>query len=435
MTTAAQPLGNRTILRFYYPLALSWLFMAIESPISIGVLSRLPQPDLSTAAFFIMMALALWIESPVIDLLSTSTTLTKTRGDYRVLTKFVFALLALVTAVHVVVAFTPLFGLITTRFMGVPEDIADAALPGFRILSLWSACIGWRRFLQGVLIRFGETKRVGFGTAVRMLAMSTAAALLYFTSELRGIEIAAISLMVAVAAEAMYIHIVSAPVVRGKLEYLAVDESTLTMRKLVKFHAPLTATTAVMMLGSPVVAWALVRAEDSVLALAGWQVASTLLWMCRTIVFALPEVVITLYHDELSAEKLRRFCLLIGVLTSAALVVLAVTHLDILFFTRVLDASEEVARVAHAAFFAAAALPLVGAMQSYIRGMLTAHHMTVQRFTAVIVAMAALGVALFITVVIGHAGVVSAAIAMTAALVAELFVLMAAFRKRPALAA
>jgi hypothetical protein len=405
--------------------------MAMESPISIGVLSRLPLPDLSTAAFFIMMALALWIESPVIDLLSTSTTLTKTRGDYRVLTKFTLALLALVTAVHVLVAFTPLFGWITTRFMGVPEHIADAALPGFRILSLWSACIGWRRFLQGVLIRFGETKRVGFGTAVRMVSMGIAAAVLYFLSELRGIEIAAISLMVAVAAESLYIHIVAAPIVRSRLEYVDVDESSLTMRKLIKFHAPLTATTAVMMLGSPVVAWALVRAEDSVLALAGWQVASTLLWMCRTLVFALPEVVITLYHDELSAEKLRRFCLLIGLLTSGVLVALAITHLDVLFFIRILDASEEVARVAHAAFFAAAALPLVGAMQSYIRGMLTAHHMTVQRFTAVIVAMVSLAIALGLTVVLGYAGVVSAGIAMTLALVAELLVLMAAFRRRP----
>jgi len=408
--------------------------MAIESPISIGVLSRLPQPDLSTAAYFIMMALALWIESPVIDLLSTSTTLAKTRGDYRILTKFVLALLALVTSIHALIAFTPLFGLITTRLMGVPGHIADAALPGFQILVLWSACIGWRRFLQGVLIRFGETKRVGFGTAVRMVSMSVAALTLYLLSGLRGIEIAAISLMVAVAAESLYIHIAAAPIVLSRLEYAAVDESSLTMRKLVKFHAPLTATTAVVMIGSPFTAWALVHAQDSVLALAGWQVASTLLWMCRTIVYALPEAVITLYNDEESAEKLRRFCLLVGVLTSGALIFLAASHLDMLFFTRILHATEEVARVAHVAFFASAALPLIGAMQSYVRGMLTAHHMTVQRFLAVVVAMAALAAALVVTVVFGVAGVVSAAIAMTVALIAELLVLLAVFRRRTALA-
>lgn len=434
MTTQGQPLGNRTILRFYYPLALSWMFMAIESPISIGVLSRLPQPELSTAAFFIMMALALWIESPVIDLLSTSTTLAKSPGDFRVIRRFVAWLLLLVTSVHLLVAFTPLFGWITTRGMGVPDHVSMAALPGFKIMALWSACIGWRRFLQGVLIRFGETKRVGFGTAVRMTSMAAAAAVLYFTSDLRGIEIAAISLMVAVAAESLYIHLAAAPVVRERFEFVEGEESALTMKQLVRFHAPLTATTAVMMFGSPVVAWALARAQNSVLVLAGWQVAVTLIWLCRTIVFALPEVVITLYNDEQSATKLRRFCLLIGLATSGTLLFLAVTRLDVTFFVKVLDASPEIAEVAHIAFFAAAGMPLIGAMQSYVRGMLTAHHMTMQRFTAVIVAMASLALGLALTVVFGFAGVVSASIALTVSMIAELWVLILAFRRRPAAA-
>ncbi|MDQ2985896.1 MAG: hypothetical protein M3R13_04140 [Armatimonadota bacterium] len=430
MSVASQPLDNRTIFRFYYPLALSWLFMAIESPISIGVLSRLPLPDLSTAAFFIMMGLSLWIESPVIDLLSTSTTLAKNRRDFRVLTTFVYWVIGLVTALHALVAFTPLFGWITGRLMGVPENVSEAALPGFRILLLWSACIGWRRFLQGVLIRYGETKKVGFGTFVRMAAMSAAAAGLYLISDLRGIEIAAISLMAAVAAESLYIHMVAGPVIREKLELIEdTGDPQLTMRKLVAFHAPLTATTAVMMIGSPVVAWALAKAPNSVLTLAGWQVASTLMWMCRTVVYALPEVVITLYNDAQSAEKLRRYCLGVGLATTGSLLFFAAFGIDVFFFKEVLNASEPVANIAHMAFIASAALPLIGAMQSYIRGMLTAHHLTVQRFAAVIVAMGALVVALFVTIVLGYVGVISAAIAMSFALLAELWLLMAAFRR------
>ena len=79
--TEEAPLTSRTILRFYYPLALSWLFMAIESPIAIIILSRLPGSEVATAAFLIMMGLALWIESPVIDMLSTSTTLARNHDD------------------------------------------------------------------------------------------------------------------------------------------------------------------------------------------------------------------------------------------------------------------------------------------------------------------------------------------------------------------
>ena len=430
MSIAAEPLGHRTIFRFYFPLALSWLFMAIESPISVGVLSRLPQPELSTAAFFIMMALALWIESPVIDLLSTSTTLAKNRADFRVLKKFVYWTIGLVTAVHALVAFTPLFGFIAHNLMGVPAEVVEAAQPGFQIMTFWSACIGWRRFLQGVLIRFGSTKKVGFGTFVRMAAMAIAAALMYFLSDLRGIDIAAISLMAAVAAESLYVHLAAASVVRENLELSDVaGGEELTMRKLIQFHAPLTATTTVMMIGMPIVGWALAKADNSTTVIAGWQVASTLTWMCRTIVFALPEVVITLYRDEQSAEKLRRFCLGVGLFTSATLLLFAALRIDVLFFRNVLHASDNVAKVAHTAFIAAAAMPLIGAMQSYVRGMLTAHHLTVARFTAVVIAMVSLVLFLFLTVAFGAAGVVSASIALTAATLAELFVLVHSFKR------
>ena len=404
--------------------------MAIESPIAVGVLSRLSQPELNTAAFFVMMALALWIESPVIDLLSTSTTLAKNRDSFRLLTKFVLWIIGFVTAVHALVAFTPLFEWLTVDLLGVPSHVAFAAKPGFQIMTLWSAFIGWRRFLQGVLIRFGATKLVGFGTFVRVSAMAVSALGLFFFSDLRSIDTTAIALMASVAAEAIYVHLAAGPIVRNRLELVDIPTDVpLTMRKLIAFHAPLTATTTVMMLGSPLVAWALAKATSPETTMAGWQVASTLAWMCRTIVFALPEVVITLYKDEQSAEKLRRFCLSVGLMTSATLVLFAVFRLDVAFFIGVLKAEPNVAEVAHAAFFALAATPLIGALQSYIRGMLTAHHQTVARFTAVIIAMAALAFFLFLTIALGFAGVVSAALALTAAMAAELWVLIASFKR------
>jgi hypothetical protein len=247
---------------------------------------------------------------------------------------------------------------------------------------------------------------------------------------MRSVEIVATSLMASVAAECIYIHLAAGPIVRTRLELVDIPvDVPLTMRKLVAFHAPLTATTTVMMLGSPLVAWALAKSANPKTVLAAWQVSSTLAWLCRTVVFALPEVVITLYRDEQSAEKLRRFCLGVGLFTSGVLVLLAAFRLDVLFFTQVLEARPNVAEVAHAAFFAVALLPLIGAVQSYVRGMLTAHHLTVARFGAVMVAMAALGIFLFLTVALGIAGVVSASMALTGAMLAEFYFLAAALRK------
>ncbi len=94
--------------------------MSVEGPLSVALISRLPGAEVSTAAFQIMMGLALWLESPIIDLLSTSTTLAKSRQNYVQLSRFVWWLIATVTIAHALVAFTPLYWIVTRQIMGVP---------------------------------------------------------------------------------------------------------------------------------------------------------------------------------------------------------------------------------------------------------------------------------------------------------------------------
>ncbi len=420
------------IAGFYIPLALSWVFMSIEAPLAIGLISRLPNATANTAAFLIMMGLALWIESPVIDLLSTSTTLAKDRERYVVLSKFVWALIFWVTAAHALFALSPAYIYVTHTVLKVPAQVAIAARPGLIIMIPWSGFIGWRRYLQGILIRFNQTRFVGLGTLVRVSTILVAGLSLYQWTTLPGINLAAIALIASVALEALFIHWASRRVIRERLDARRSEEEleTFGIRKLLSFHLPLTATTMIMMVGTPVVSAALSRSPDGVTALAAWQVCATLLWLHRTITFALPEVVITLYRDLQSQIVLQRFCIGVGILTSGLLLLMAFSGGDRLFFTTVLGAKKEIAEMAHIAFLAGALLPFIGALQSYVRGLLTALHRTVARFMAVVVSMACL-IALLRTGIAFHiTGVLPAGIALTLALTAELFVLVTALHKR-----
>ena len=55
----------------------------------------------------------------------------------------------------------------------------------------WTWSIAYRRFHQGVLIRFGHSLKVGLGTVVRFSADATVLAIGYFLGGLPGIAIAA----------------------------------------------------------------------------------------------------------------------------------------------------------------------------------------------------------------------------------------------------
>lgn len=421
---------QRQILKFYLPLALSWIFMAVESPIALGVISRMPEDAINRAAFQPLMALALLIESPVIDLLTTATTLGKNRQHYEQLSRFAWRIMLFVTAVHALVTATPLYWFVTRELINLPQTVAESARLGLIVMIPWSAFIGWRRYLQGLMIRHGETRMVGIGTAIRMATMFTVALALFYMAEISSVTLVSIALLASVAAEAGFAHIASRHVIRTHLSPQEVEApSLLTQRFLARFHLPLTATTVVTILSQPLVSAAISRSPESTIALGAFGVASSIIWLYRTIVFALPEVVITLYQSGNADAKLRRFCLLIGLGTSGAMALSAATRLDSWIFRHVLGTTDpRTLQMAHLCFVLSCFLPLLGALQSYLRGVLAAHHLTVSRLAAIMVALACGVSILILGVAMKWQGVVTASLALTVAQVAELVVLARAWQ-------
>jgi hypothetical protein len=381
-----------------------------------------------------MMAIAIWLESPVIDLLSTSTTLAKDRERYVTLSRFVWYLLLWVTIIHATIAFTPLYTLMAEGLMGVKHSVAVAARVGLMILTPWSALIGWRRYLQGLLIRYGQTRSVSVGTTARVFALSVTAISLYFGSHLPSIVIASLAIMSGVALEAAVVHWLSRDVIARHFALsIKSTEEPLSMRKLAAFHFPLTATTMVNLLIMPLVSAGLARTPNPVLALAGCGVAGAILFLHRAVTFCLPEVVITLYKDEDSLKALRHFSLGVGAASSLFILISGLTGMDRFLFSWLIDAKPAIAEVAHWCYLLSAAVPFVDAAQAYVRGVLTAHHLTVSRLVAVVAAIGVLIAVLGIGVGLHWSGPVMAATAVTSGLLAELGVLAMAWARAKSL--
>jgi hypothetical protein len=103
----------RQVLHSWGPLAASWILMAMELPAVSAVMARLPQPRISLAAYGgIVFPLSMIVEAPIIMLLSASTALSKDKRSFALLRRFMFRLGAALTAIHLLVALTPLYGLV-----------------------------------------------------------------------------------------------------------------------------------------------------------------------------------------------------------------------------------------------------------------------------------------------------------------------------------
>lgn len=57
---------------------------------------------------------------------------------------------------------------------------------------LWTALIGWRRFLQGVLVRYGGARFVTWGTGIRLLSILTVGLALLWWNHLPGAVVGAL---------------------------------------------------------------------------------------------------------------------------------------------------------------------------------------------------------------------------------------------------
>ena len=203
MIAKKEPLTYKKIFFFWIPLAATWLMMAIEGPFLAAIIARLANPKFNLAAFGVAFSFAVFIESPVIMIMSASTALAKDKISYIKLRNFTFVLNGIITAVMIIFIIPPIFHFIIQGLIGLPENVAKLTHHAFLFILPWPAAIGYRRFYQGILIRNNLTRRVAYGTIIRLMAIVMTSLICYLFFDLNGALVGTLSLAVAVSAEAV----------------------------------------------------------------------------------------------------------------------------------------------------------------------------------------------------------------------------------------
>jgi hypothetical protein len=365
------PLTLSRIARTWWPLAASWLLMGAELPALSAVVARLAAPEINLAAYGgVVFPLALIIESPIIMLLAASTALSKDWASYRKLWNYMMAAGALLTVLHVLVAFTPLYYVVVAGVLGVPEAIVEPARVGLMIMTPWTWSIAYRRFNQGVLIRFGHSRSVGMGTAVRLTADLTVLLIGLAVGAIPGVVVATAAVAAGVMSEAVFAGIRVQPVLRGELRAQPAVEPPLTYRAFFAFYIPLVFTSLLSLIAQPIGSAALSRMPQALLSLAVWPVVGGLVFMTRGLGIAFNEVVVALLDEPAARRALRRFTVLLALSATAVLTLIAATPLSRLWFERVSALEPGLADMARLGLWVALPMPALSALQSWYQGAL-----------------------------------------------------------------
>ena len=400
---------------FWGPLALTWLMMAIEQPFLFAFIARLNDAKYNLAAFGIAGSFAMIIESPIIMLMSASTALVTGRHSYKKLKRFTDILNAGITGIQLIILIPPVFNYIVIGLMEVPEDIAGIAHTALIIFLPWAASIGYRRFYQGILIRSNLTRRVTYGTMVR-LSVIVIAGLVLYTAGVKGAYVGAGAMSLAVLCEALATRIMVSGSLKALIQKEDAENGYLSLRKITKFYFPL-ALTSILSLGvHPFVTFFLGRSYMAVESLAVLPVVSSLVFIFRSLGLSYQEVNIALIGKEKqNYALLRNFALYLGILVTVLIGVLAFTPLADLWFINVSGLSTELAGLSFLPLKIMILLPAMTVLLNFQRSTLIINGTTGAISAATAVELLVIIVVLLVCVIfLNLIGVVAASIAFIA---------------------
>jgi hypothetical protein len=404
VTSPAQtPLSMRHIVRTWWPLAASWLLMTAELSLMSAVIARLAASAINLAAWGVVFALSIIIQAPSTMLLAASTALSKDWDSYLKMHRFMLGISAFLTALHALIAFTPLYYVVVGGLIGAPAEIIEPARLGLMIMVPWSWGTAYRRFQQGVLIRFGHSQAIVWGSLIRLSIDSLMLMTGYMLGVIPGVIVATSAIIIGVLSEAIYTGLRVRPILRHQLKPAAPVEPTLTSRAFLDFYIPLAITTLLTMLVQPLVSAALSRMPNALESLAVWPVLFGFLLMWQSVGIAYNEAVITLLDRPYAVRGLQRFTVLLVTLTTVLLLIMVATPLATLWFKQVTVITPSLVALTRQALWLGLLLPGLRVLQSWYQGAITYSRQTRGITESIVVFLLTSGVILWAGVAWGQA--------------------------------
>ncbi|MGB6341002.1 MAG: hypothetical protein WBF32_14620, partial [Candidatus Aminicenantaceae bacterium] len=397
------------------PLAATWLMMAAEGPILAAIIARLTDPKFNLAAFGVAFSFGVLIEAPIIMLMSSSTALVKNRESYTRLRNFSLTLIAICTLIMLIFITPPVFYFIVQRLIGLPENLALLTHQACILLIPWPGAIGYRRFYQGILIRSNLTRRVAYGTVIRLTTISTTALICYLFFSLNGATVGTLSLSLAVCAEAIASRFMAHNSVKQLIshEHAVHAGKSLSYRYITKFYYPL-ALTSILGLGiHPMVTFFMGQSRMPIESLAVLPVINSLVFLFRSMGLSFQEAGIALLGEKNENFKmLRNFALLLGISVIGALSLITLTPLSYIWFHKVSGLSLELTQFARLPAQILILLPSLTVLISFQRALLVKNEKTTPITIATSIEVVTIFTILFVAIaVFNPIGAIAASIA------------------------
>ena len=408
----------KKIFVFWYPLLATWLMMAFEGPFIAAIIARLPEPKYNLAAYGVAFAFALIVEAPVIMMLSASTALVTNSASFFKLRRFTYLLNLILTVLMLILLIRSNFYFLAETLMKLPAKVTDLTYHALWILLPWPAAIGYRRFYQGLLIRHNLTRRVAYGTLVRLLTMALAAISSALIFKWHGAYVGAFALSCGVSMEALASRLMTWRVVRAFKNETS-SAGNISYKEIIVFYYPLALTSLIALAVQPLVTFFVGQSRMALESLAVLPVINSLVFIFRSFGLSYQEVSITFLgeHNE-GLKPLAQFAFLLIVFVTGGMLLVGFTPGHDFWFGTVSGLSQDLVDFARLPVRILILLPALSVLLSFQRAILVTNKHTGPITVGTLLEVSLIAIIMWI--LIEHGAFIGAVAAATALLLGRL---------------
>ena len=401
----------------WIPLAIMWIVMAVEQPLITSVISRLPDATKQLAAFGYSFALALFIEGPVVQMLSAGTAIVKSKNSYKKILKVMNTLGIITVIAHAFFSIPAIFNFTAEKIFFLPEELRSSAYWCFFLMLPWSPAVGYRRLWQGVMIKHGKSKQVPIVMYIRIaVAVATLFMGLYLKT-IPGAVVGGLSLSLGVIAGMISAYGYAKSILKDLDE---TDSENLNLKQMVRFYIPLGVTSWVTLGVRPLLNLGITRGLNPVESLAIWPVVLAYLFLYTSITQSLQEIIISEYKKE-NLKTINSFVNIVSIcITAIYLIVYLAKPLQNIWFVNISKLPTELLVYLPLSLALVMILPIVSGRIAYYRAILVSIRNTASITLGVFINVGTLIIAtIILPLVLKVSGVYIAALSYMVAFVFE----------------
>ncbi|RME61164.1 MAG: hypothetical protein D6780_02190 [Candidatus Dadabacteria bacterium] len=268
--------------------------MGLETPVVQLIISQLSNAEVNLAAFGFSFSLMLLFESPIFLILSSAVSLINGKEVYikfRNFTLIIGTLLSFLMLLTVYLLHSA-GGFISTKNPNLNLLIYLTSL----ILTPVPFFVAFRRFYQGLLIRFAKPHFVTLATLCRLLTTIVLSLVLFNLAPFEGAVTGAIAVVIGTITESVVVRLLA----RSSVVNLKETKEKKSYLELAKFYLPLAFSSLISVAVMYILNFLMAFAKDSQFSIAGFSILTSLNFLFASLGLAFQDVTLAKLSENTS---------------------------------------------------------------------------------------------------------------------------------------